>query len=127
MREAIEETGITVYEYTVAPEINTENGTLPYHEWFVEVDNVDINTSHLQEVLNESLMRQNFQYADLVNGKIIQPLVIKKLPKGSFYEYLKSVGKFGGQNKIPRLSNDRKLVTEMMNNLNLSGSQVEMV
>lgn len=126
MREAIEETGITVYEYTVAPEINTENGTLPYHEWFIEVDNVDINTSHLQEVLNESLMRQNFQYADLVNGKIIQPLVIKKLPKGSFYEYLKSVGKFGGQNKIPRLSNDRKLVTEMMNNLNLSGSQVEM-
>ncbi len=109
MQEAIENTEIRVTEFTVAPQINPEKG-LPYHEWFIEFENEPENISALAQKLDESLQKQNSYYFDLIEGKVLQPLKITKVKEGGFREYMKSVGKLGGQNKIPRLSNDRKIV-----------------
>lgn len=114
MQEAIENTEIRVTEFTVAPQINPEKG-LPYHEWFIEFENEPENLSDLAKKLDESLQRQNSYYFDLIEGKVLQQLKITKVKKGGFQEYMKSVGKLGGQNKIPRLANDRKIVDEFSN------------
>ncbi|XCF06510.1 GH3 auxin-responsive promoter family protein [Tamlana crocina] len=109
MQEATENTEIRVTEFTVAPQINPEAG-LPYHEWFIEFENEPENLSDLAKKLDESLQKQNSYYFDLIEGKVLQQLKITKVKKDGFQEYMKSVGKLGGQNKIPRLSNDRKIV-----------------
>ncbi|NJX14031.1 GH3 auxin-responsive promoter family protein [Tamlana crocina] len=109
MQEATENTEIRVTEFTVAPQINPEAG-LPYHEWFIEFENEPKNLSDLAKRLDESLQKQNSYYFDLIEGKVLQQLKITKVKKDGFQEYMKSVGKLGGQNKIPRLSNDRKIV-----------------
>lgn len=114
MQEAIENTEIRVTEFTVAPQINPEKG-LPYHEWFIEFENEPENISDLAKKLDESLQRQNSYYFDLIEGKVLQQLKITKVKKGGFQEYMKSVGKLGGQNKIPRLANDRKIVDGFSN------------
>lgn len=109
MQEATLNTNIRVSEFTVAPQIDPKEG-LPYHEWFVEFENEPENLSALAKKIDESLQKQNSYYFDLIEGKVLQPLKITKVKKGGFQEYMKSVGKLGGQNKIPRLSNDRKIV-----------------
>jgi BRCT domain type II-containing protein len=55
------------------------------------------------------MQEQNSYYLDLIEGKILQQLKIKKIPENGFQQYMKSIGKLGGQNKLPRLSNDRKI------------------
>ncbi|GAA4967621.1 GH3 auxin-responsive promoter family protein [Algibacter aquimarinus] len=109
MQQAISGTKVSVSEFTVAPQINPKEG-LPYHEWFVEFENEPENLSALASRIDESLQKQNSYYFDLIEGKVLQPLKINKVKKGGFQQYMKSVGKLGGQNKIPRLSNDRKIV-----------------
>ncbi|UKM65579.1 GH3 auxin-responsive promoter family protein [Flavobacteriaceae bacterium GSB9] len=109
MQEATENTNIRVSEFTVAPQINPEEG-LPYHEWFIEFENEPEDLSALAQKLDESLQKQNSYYFDLIEGKVLQQLKITPVKKGGFQEYMKSVGKLGGQNKIPRLANDRKIV-----------------
>ena len=59
--------------------------------------------------LNEAMVKQNLYYEDLIAGKILQPLIVRSLPPGSFIAYMNSIGKLGGQNKVPRLSNDRRI------------------
>ena len=59
------------------------------------------------------MQRQNIYYKDLVQGKILSPLRITKIKKGGFNNYMKSIGKLGGQNKVPHLSNDRKIVNQL--------------
>jgi hypothetical protein len=93
----------------VAPQINPMEG-LPYHEWFIEFENEPEDISALAKKIDESLQKQNSYYLDLIQGKVLQPLKITKVKKGGFQEYMKSVGKLGGQNKIPRLSDNRKIV-----------------
>ncbi|GAA4891494.1 GH3 auxin-responsive promoter family protein [Flaviramulus aquimarinus] len=110
MQEALLNSNISVTEFTVAPQINPKEG-LPYHEWFIEFENEPENLSVLAKQIDESLQKQNTYYFDLIKGKVLQPLKITKVKKGGFQEYMKSVGKLGGQNKLPRLSNDRKIVT----------------
>ncbi|MDE0599896.1 MAG: GH3 auxin-responsive promoter family protein, partial [Dokdonia donghaensis] len=61
------------------------------------------------KALDTSLQAQNSYYFDLIEGKVLQPLKITRVAKDGFNEYMKSQGKLGGQNKIPRLSNDRKI------------------
>jgi hypothetical protein len=117
MLEATEGTSVRVTEYTVAPQITPEEG-LPYHEWFVEFENEPENLSDLAKKIDESLQKQNTYYFDLISGKVLQPLKITKIKKDGFQQYMKSIGKLGGQNKIPRLSNDRKIV-EVFSQLNL--------
>lgn len=109
MQDATASTRIQVSEFTVAPQINPAEG-LPYHEWFIEFENEPENISALAKKIDESLQKQNAYYFDLIVGKVLQPLKITSVKKGGFQEYMKSVGKLGGQNKIPRLSNDRKIV-----------------
>ncbi|WP_370477413.1 GH3 auxin-responsive promoter family protein [Tamlana flava] len=109
MQESIANTDVRVSEFTVAPQINPTEG-LPYHEWFIEFENEPKNLLDLARKLDESLQKQNTYYFDLIEGKVLQQLKITKVKKGGFQEYMKSVGKLGGQNKIPRLANDRKIV-----------------
>ena len=108
MKQATNASDIRVSEFTVAPQINPENG-LPYHEWFVEFENEPHNISDLEYKIDQSLQQQNSYYFDLIEGKVLQQLKITKIEKNGFQNYMKSIGKLGGQNKIPRLSNDRKI------------------
>jgi hypothetical protein len=112
LQEAMEGTSIRVNEFTVAPQINPAEG-LPYHEWLIEFDSEaseepdNLETFALQ--INNAMRKQNVYYDDLIVGKVLRQLVITKVPKNGFQDYMKSIGKLGGQNKIPRLSNDRKI------------------
>lgn len=95
-------------EFTVAPQVNPPSG-LPYHEWFVEFDTVPEDLDSLALQIDQAMAEQNIYYKDLIVGNILRPLVLRPLKKDSFREYMKSQGKLGGQNKVPRLSNDRKI------------------
>ena len=97
-----------VSEFTVAPKTNPKEG-LPFHEWFIEFETEQKNLTALSLDIDRSLQDQNSYYYDLVEGKILQPLKITMIIKDGFQEYMKSIGKLGGQNKLPRLSNDRKI------------------
>lgn len=108
MKDATTNTSIRINEFTVAPQINPDSG-LPYHEWFIEFENEPDNLSALAQKLDTSLQKQNSYYFDLIEGKVLQPLKITKIEKNGFQNYMKSIGKLGGQNKMPRLSNDRKI------------------
>ena len=120
LQEAVAGTTIRVNEFTVAPQINPEKG-LPYHEWFIEFDSEasgepeDIGA--FAEAIDNAMRKQNIYYDDLISGNILQKVVITKVPENGFREYMKSIGKLGGQNKIPRLSNDRKIAEFLSKNL----------
>lgn len=118
LKEATANTDITVNEFTVAPQINPSKG-LPYHEWFIEFENEPNDELKLVQNLEASLQQQNSYYFDLIDGKVLRPLVITRVKKGGFQTYMKSIGKLGGQNKIPRLSNDRTIV-DRLNELKLT-------
>ncbi len=111
MQEATLNSNVRVTEFTVAPQINPPTG-LPYHEWFIEFENEPEILLELAKKIDDSLQKQNSYYFDLIQGKVLQPLKITKVKTGGFQEYMKSIGKLGGQNKLPRLSNDRKIVEE---------------
>ncbi|MEO0058468.1 MAG: hypothetical protein RLZZ312_115 [Bacteroidota bacterium] len=102
-------TNVRVNEFTVAPQIIPENG-LPFHEWFIEFENQPEKLEDFAQKIDQSMRLQNTYYDDLIVGNVLQPLKISVVQKNGFQNYMKSVGKLGGQNKIPRLSNDRKIV-----------------
>jgi hypothetical protein len=112
LQETIQKFPCTINEFTVAPQINPENG-LPYHEWFIEFDLEPKNYDTFAAALDNAMQNQNTYYDDLIKGKILRPLVISKIKNNGFNEYMKSIGKLGGQNKIPRLSNDRKIADKL--------------
>lgn len=104
---------VKVNEFTVAPQVVDPNGALPYHEWLIEFETMpnDFNTFRMH--LNQKLAELNTYYDDLITGNILQPLIITPIQKNGFIEYMKSQGKLGGQNKPPRLSNDRKMAESL--------------
>ena len=108
LKEAIQGTAITVNEFTVAPQINPAEG-LPYHEWFIEFENEPEDAGAFALAIDAAMRKQNVYYDDLIVGNVLRTLVITKVDKNGFQEYMKSIGKLGGQNKLPRLSNDRKI------------------
>ena len=108
LNDSILGTKTTISEFTVAPQVNPENG-LPYHEWFIEFENEPEDLENFATKIDASMQTQNIYYFDLIEGKILRPLIIRKIKKGGFHEYMKSIGKFGGQNKIPQLSDTRKI------------------
>jgi len=108
IKEAMENTSIQINEFTVAPQITPTEG-LPYHEWFIEFEREPDNIVAFAEAIDSAMRTQNTYYDDLISGKVLQKLVITKVAKNGFQEYMKSIGKLGGQNKIPRLSNDRTI------------------
>nr|WP_315189120.1 GH3 auxin-responsive promoter family protein [uncultured Flavobacterium sp.] len=116
LKEAMEGTTIRVNEFTVAPQINPSEG-LPYHEWFIEFDSEASgepeNFDLFSEAIDNAMRKQNVYYDDLIVGHVLRKVVITKVAKNGFQDYMKSIGKLGGQNKIPRLSNDRKIVDQL--------------
>ncbi len=111
MHEAIQASGAQVNEFTVAPQITSQNKELPYHEWFIEFGKKPKSMKTFAQSLDKALQNQNSYYDDLIKGSILQPLKITLIKPGGFQMYMKSVGKLGGQNKVQRLSNDRKVAT----------------
>ena len=109
LQEAMEGTNVRVNEFTVAPQINPSSG-LPYHEWFIEFEQEPENKSAFAEAIDNAMRKQNIYYDDLIVGNILRKVVITAVAKNGFQDYMKSIGKLGGQNKIPRLSDNRKIV-----------------
>src|SRR5690554_5976540 len=117
MNLAMEKFDFSISEFTVAPQITPpEEGELPYHEWLIEFDKNPENISEVALFIDAEMQRQNSYYKDLIVGKILQPLKLVSLTPNSFNNYMKSQGKLGGQNKVPRLSNDRK-IAELLHDL----------
>ena len=112
MQDALNGTAIRINEFTVAPQIIPKSG-LPYHEWFIEFENPPEDESSFIEAIDQSMRAQNVYYDDLIQGNVLQKLKITKVVKNGFQDYMKSIGKLGGQNKIPRLSNDRAIVDKL--------------
>ncbi|WP_158962004.1 GH3 auxin-responsive promoter family protein [Myroides fluvii] len=112
LQQAMEGTGVQVNEFTVAPQITPMEG-LPYHEWFIEFgqEPEDMDTFALR--IDDALRKQNVYYDDLIVGKVLRNLVIRSVEKNGFQAYMKRIGKLGGQNKLPRLSNDRIIVDQL--------------
>ena len=107
--------GIEITEFTVAPQVNPPVGELPYHEWFIEFANEPKDLKTFSEKVDLALQKKNIYYFDLIEGKILQKLIIRSLKKDAFVNYMRAEGKLGGQNKVPRLSNDRKLAEVLHN------------
>jgi hypothetical protein len=99
-------------EFTVAPQVNAIDG-LPHHEWFIEFSNPPHNMEAFRLLLDENLRKLNVYYDDLITGNILRTLKLTAVRKNTFIDYMKSQGKLGGQNKVPRLANDRKIADEL--------------
>jgi len=111
--EAANLTHAEIVEFTVAPQVNPESG-LPYHEWFVEFHKLPDDIDRFCKLLDSAMQRQNIYYRDLIDGNILQGLKLRSLQKDTFINYMRSQGKLGGQNKVPRLSNDRQIADSLI-------------
>jgi len=114
LKTASEKFKAEVLEFTVAPQVNPKEDGLPYHEWFVAFAKEPENKEQFAQLMDETLQKKNVYYKDLIKGNILQPLVIRYLQPDAFVQYMKSQGKLGGQNKVPRLTNDRKIAEELI-------------
>jgi hypothetical protein len=112
LEEAMVGTSTLVNEFTVAPQITPDSG-LPYHEWFIEFENEPDDIVAFGEVIDDAMRKQNMYYDDLIVGNILRKVVVTKVIKNGFQDYMKSIGKLGGQNKIPRLSDNRIIVDSL--------------
>lgn len=112
MKEATAGTNIVINEFTVAPQITPATG-LPYHEWLIEFENEPESIDTFAEAIDNSMRKQNIYYDDLITGNVLRKVVVSKVSKNGFQEYMKSQGKLGGQNKIPRLSNNRDIADNL--------------
>jgi hypothetical protein len=105
--------GVEITEFTVAPQVSPAGSDLPYHEWYVEFARPPADLASFSLKVDEALQKKNVYYFDLIDGKILRPLVMHGMKKDAFINYMKSQGKLGGQNKVPRLSNDRDIADEL--------------
>ncbi len=110
--KAAEEEGVHITEFTVAPMITQGEGK-SYHEWFIEFENRPPDMTRFANKVDHHLRNKNIYYNDLITGNILLPLHIRTVKKNGFIDYMKSIGKLGGQNKVPRLSNDRKIAVAL--------------
>ena len=113
LKEAMENTTVRVNEFTVAPQIAPKDG-LPYHEWFIEFENEPENMEDFILKIDSAMRKQNIYYDDLIVGNVLRKLVVTKVSQDGFQNYMKSIGKLGGQNKIARLSNDRSIADKLV-------------
>jgi hypothetical protein len=112
LKEAMEKIPAQVNEFHVAPQVNPQSG-LPYHEWLMEFEKQPENISDFKRLIDASLQKLNPYYKDLILGKVLRPLEVTIIGKNGFRNYMKSIGKLGGQNKVPRLANDRKIADKL--------------
>jgi hypothetical protein len=108
LMKAANEDGIKIIEFTVAPFVQQGNEK-SYHEWFVEFEHIPADLISFEKKVDRNLRNKNLYYDDLIGGNVLHHLKINPMKKNAFIDYMKSIGKLGGQNKLPRLSNDRKL------------------
>ncbi|UKB79357.1 GH3 auxin-responsive promoter family protein [Chryseobacterium sp. MEBOG07] len=108
MKAALEKHPAQITEFHLAPQVNPGEG-LPYHEWLIEFEKEPEHLEAFRDELDQQLRARNTYYDDLISGNILQKLQISRLKKNAFHEYAKSQGKLGGQNKTPRLANDRNI------------------
>jgi hypothetical protein len=113
MLSVIGQHGASIVEFTVAPQVNPAKGGLPFHEWFVEFAIPPKDMKQFAFDLDLAMVKKNIYYEDLISGGILRPLVVTVMQKDAFRNYMKDQGKLGGQNKVPRLSNDRKIADEL--------------
>ena len=116
IQKVMEGTSVRITEFTVAPQVTPKEG-LPYHEWFIEFENEPTDLKTFAQKIDLEMQAQNTYYKDLITGNILQPLIIRVVPKNGFQKYMKSIGKLGGQNKIPRLADNRKIAAILENYL----------
>ncbi|WP_286912196.1 GH3 auxin-responsive promoter family protein [Flavobacterium sp. UBA4197] len=112
LQEAMAATAIRINEFTVAPQITPKEG-LPYHEWFIEFEQEPEKLSEFELKIDQAMRKQNVYYDDLISGNVLRTVVVTPVVKNAFHDYMKSEGKLGGQNKLPRLSNDRKIADKL--------------
>ena len=110
---AAENTEIRIREFTVAPQVKPKAG-LPYHEWFIEFDEAPENLEAFALNIDREMQERNIYYDDLIQGNILRPLVIRKVRRDGFQKYMKSIGKLGGQNKVPRVSDNRTIAEALI-------------
>ena len=115
MLAAVKEFAFSVTEFTVAPQVNPPEGGTPYHEWLVEFEEAPKQLDKVAAFIDQHMVQQNIYYEDLIKGNILQPLKVRSLKPDAFRSYMKTQGKLGGQNKVPRLSNDRKIADYLVN------------
>lgn len=108
LKATLEKHAAQITEFHLAPQVNPKEG-LPYHEWLIEFEKEPEDIERFRSELDLQLRSRNTYYEDLISGNILQKLKISKLKKNAFHEYAKSQGKLGGQNKTPRLANDRNV------------------
>ena len=107
-----EDDAVQIREFTVAPQINPNEG-LPFHEWYIEFDAAPKNMETFALEIDKVMQEKNIYYKDLIVGKVLRPLVIRSVVSGGFKSYMKSIGKLGGQNKIPKVSDNRKIADQL--------------
>ena len=112
LKEVLSIDGGEINEFHVSPQVNPKKG-LPYHEWFIEFEKLPKNIKAFESDLDVNLQNQNSYYKDLISGGVLKPLKITFVNKGGFRKYMKSIGRLGGQNKVPRLANDRKIAEKL--------------
>ena len=112
LQESLVRLSAEVNEFHVAPQVNPDNG-LPYHEWLIEFEKEPENIADFSKIVDDSLQNHNSYYKDLVVGGVLKPLIITRINKNGFRSYMKSIGKLGGQNKVPRLANNRKIADKL--------------
>ena len=101
-----------IKEFHVAPEVNPKKGA-PYHEWFIEFAKKPKDIVLFERALDKKLQSLNSYYKDLIVGGVLTTLKITFVKKDGFIMYMQSIGKLGGQNKTPRLSNDRVIADKL--------------
>lgn len=111
LEQALESFQAEISEFTIAPQVNPVEG-LPYHEWLIEFSALPVDLDGFSKAIDSNLRKLNTYYDDLISGNVLRSLVITQVCKNGFNVYMKSLGKLGGQNKTPRLSNDRKIADE---------------
>lgn len=113
LHEALQRTDAEVTEFHLAPKVNPAPGELPHHEWFIEFSKTPSNMEEFRKIINEALCKKNTYYNDLIEGKILQILQVTPLQKNAFITFMKNKGKLGGQNKVPRLADNREIADEL--------------
>lgn len=108
LKAAVEASGAIITEFTVAPQVNPDSG-LPFHEWFIEFEKTPKDLNLFENALDQSMQDQNIYYKDLIDGNVLRPAIVSSVGSNGFRNYMESIGKLGGQNKIPRLSDNRKI------------------
>ena len=104
-------------EFTVAPQINPKSG-LPFHDWLIDFKTPPPKIKEFSMILDAEMRKQNTYYDDLIKGKILRPSIISPVVDHGFESYMKKIGKLGGQNKVPRLSNDRNIADKLSLEIN---------